>query len=171
MVSRSLRRSPREIPRSCHLLAMPTTADLTSRISPTPARRTHRVAMLLTTWLDLPHWSLELGNILILSQYHDDENQYLIPSNFLNTEIPWWSGQYLLSSQISYIIWDVFTQGVSDLLGSASFCTSIVLFLEYRDTIPHNYLVMVKSEYHSRLLITSWSLLVFPVSSLEGKST
>jgi len=28
----------------------------------------------------------------------------------------------------SYIIWDVFTQGVSDLLGSAPFCTSIVLF-------------------------------------------
>ena len=28
----------------------------------------------------------------------------------------------------SYIIWDVFTQGVSDLLGSAPFCTSLVLF-------------------------------------------
>ena len=54
-------------------------------------------------------------------------------------------GQYLsLSSnliwKISYIIWDVFAQGVSDLLGSAPFCTSIVLFnsIGILDTIPHN---------------------------------
>jgi len=32
------------------------------------------------------------------------------------------------SERSSYIIWDVITQGVSYLLGSAPFCTSIVLF-------------------------------------------
>jgi len=43
----------------------------------------------------------------------------------------------------SYIIWDVFTQGVSDLLESAPFCISIVLFQQYQNTVmlssPHNY--------------------------------